>query len=543
MEDYEKDLLADFESSDEELNEELQVDEEEGEHDEIQNTNKTPLSFQQKLNDIISANAIADSFQTILSTPDIENVEDWTKLSRIYSLIPELQQKIDQFSNEQESDYLELLSSLANENDSSDEYKFILSVNELSTIITNEINVFCALIKMQYKVVFPELETLIMNPIDYVRLILTFRQDLKNIKSYEQDMKKIITNEKVLVVIMAALQQIERQFVLSDSDMTNIVSCGLLVLELDDILRKLSGFIATKLSKLAPNVSAIVGPITTSQLLIATGSLKQLALTPSCNVASLGVRDLSSTTKVASRTIAQTGYLYHCDIVKYLPPDIVRSVMRIISGKVILAARIDLSKSSPDGEIGAKYLQEIQEKVDKLLTPPDQVPDKALPVPIEQKSKKRGGRRFRKMKERFQMSELRKAQNKLEFGKEEDTVMDSFGEEIGLGMSRSAGVGMGRIGQIKVNTNTSARMSKSMIHRLQKQQEDSKQFNKAMLEDESTLVFSKPASSSNTTNPQQQKNPIAKSRWLTGINKRKLNEDSVNGNSTKQPRIQQNSQL
>ena len=147
------------------------------------------------------------------------------------------------------------------------------------------------------------------------------------------------------------------------------------------------------------------------------------------------------------------------------------------------------------------------------------------------------------MKERFQMSELRKAQNKLEFGKEEDTVMDSFGEEIGLGMSRSAGVGMGRIGQIKVNTNTSARMSKSMIHRLQKQQEDSKQFNKAMLEDESTLVFSKPASSSNTTNPQQQKNPIAKSRWLTGINKRKLNEDSVNGNSTKQPRIQQNSQL
>ena len=261
---------------------------------------------------------------------------------------------------------------------------------------------------------------------------------------------------------MAGLQQVQNQTMLDTEEITKILSCITLILELNEILQELSEFISNKLSKFAPNISAIIGPITTSQLLIATGSLKQLALTPSCNVASLGVRDLSTTTKTKSRNIQQTGYVYHSELVKYLPPDIIRSVMRIISGKIILAARIDLSKSSPDGELGKKYLEEIKGKIDKLLTPPEQTPDKALPAPVEQKSKKRGGRKVRKYKERFQMSDLRKAQNKMEFGKQEETIMDGFGEEIGLGMTGNSS-SSGRIGQLQVNSKTNAKMSKGMI--------------------------------------------------------------------------------
>ena len=62
--------------------------------------------------------------------------------------------------------------------------------------------------------------------------------------------------------------------------------------------------------------------------------------------------------------------------------------MRIISGKIVLAARIDLSKSNPNGELGETYKQEILTKIDKLLTPPQQSIDKSLPKPIEMKSKR-----------------------------------------------------------------------------------------------------------------------------------------------------------
>ncbi|RLV95789.1 U4/U6 small nuclear ribonucleoprotein Prp31 [Spathaspora sp. JA1] len=529
-EDYEKELLADLEGLQDEEQEELSHDEDfvvNGEE------SKPQGSFEQRLNDILVANSVTNSFSSILNNPNIEEIDDLTSLSRIYPLIPELASKIEQYTNVEETDYLELLSSLnSGIFDQSNEYKFILTVNELSTIINNEISVFVTLIKMQYKIVFPELESLIINPIDYVRLILIFKQDLVNIKQYEVEMKKIISNEKVLVIIMAALHQVNKQFVLSEQDMNKILSCATLVLELEDILHKLSNFISTKLSKFAPNVSAIIGPITTSQLLISTGSLQQLAQTPSCNLPSLGVRDLSSTSKsvVVPRNIRQTGYLFHSELVRYLPPDIIRSVMRIISGKVILAARIDLSKSSPQGELGRKFLEEINNKIEKLLTPPDQTPDKALPVPIEQKSKKRGGKRFRKMKERFQMSELRSAQNKMEFGKEEDTIMDNFGQEIGLGMSRNGG-GTGRIGQIKVNTNTNARMSKAMIHRLQKQQEDTRQFKQTMFDDDlDSLILNNPTSVKPGEKPKQDFG----SKWIGGfLTMKRRNEDATKEDESK----------
>ena len=69
-----------------------------------------------------------------------------------------------------------------------------------------------------------------------------------------------------------------------------------------------------------------------------------------------------------------------------------------------------------------------------MMLPPENVRVKPLPVPINQKSKKRGGRKFRKMRERMKMSEVEKAQNKIAFGQQEVTRTDAFGEEIGLGM-------------------------------------------------------------------------------------------------------------
>lgn len=39
-----------------------------------------------------------------------------------------------------------------------------------------------------------------------------------------------------------------------------------------------------------------------------------------------------------------------------------------------------------------------------------------LPVPDQQPKKKRGGKRFRKMKQLYEMSDLRKNQNRTKFG-------------------------------------------------------------------------------------------------------------------------------
>lgn len=527
MVDLEKELLADLDSS---SDEEVEYDEEgldehkrsgEFNGDYSQPSDRDDItSFEEKLGEVLKLSMVNESFEKSLSKIDIENTDNLAQYSKVFPLIDDLNAYVSNFSKE-DSDYYELISSV-NKEDTSEEYRFILSINELTLLINNEISMYHSVLKVQYQIVFPELETLILNPIDYSKIILLIRQDLIGIKSYEEQLKDIVSNEKVLLLTMAALQLSKKQFRLNDLDMKKIESCCEIILKLSDTLKTLSDFISNKLSKFSPNVTAIIGTLTASQILIASGSLRQLSQTPSCNLPALGVRDMSSQVKIKSRKIRQTGYLYNSELIRYLPEEVIRSVMRIVSGKIILAARIDLSKSCPDGSAGRKFLEEIESKIEKLLKPPENQPDKALPVPIEQKSKKRGGRRYRKMKEMFQMSDLRKAQNKMVFGKEEETVMDGFGEEIGLGMSALA-TGNGRIGAIKINTNTNARMTKAMTNRLNQ----NKSADSILGDDLDSIILNNPNKDKEINNEIKSANmdKNESNKWFRGMSKRQMMDE------------------
>lgn len=58
---------------------------------------------------------------------------------------------------------------------------------------------------------------------------------------------------------------------------------------------------------------------------------------------------------------------------------------------------------------------------------------KALPKPLDKASKKRGGRRVRKMKERLGMTDIRKKANRMNFGELEEDIMQ---EKMGFGVGQ-----------------------------------------------------------------------------------------------------------
>lgn len=403
------------------------------------------------------------SVEAKLQQLDAMDSTSYTGLSLVKPLIPEIRRELEKYADSLETEYMDLVASLKHQ-EQSEEYRFLVQLSDLPTLIVDEIRGVQRYVAARYKVVFPELETLISSAVDYCRIVMEIGQDLANVRSHEPALKQILAPDKLLTVVMAALQQYPNSFTLSNEDMEMIMGACKLCLELDSFLQEILSFISGKLAKYAPNVAAIIGAVATSQLLIATGSLVQLALTPACNIASFGVKDLLAQQKgsVGTGFVRATGYLYQCPLVVGLPPEITKQALRIISAKVVLAARVDISRTSADGAVGQGYEAQIRAKIDKLLAPPEHSSTKALPVPKEQKLKKRGGRRFRKMKERFQMSELRKAQNKMQFGQQEQSVVDSFGDEVGLGMS-------GHAAHILANRNTDARMSKAMVGRLQQQ--------------------------------------------------------------------------
>lgn len=81
----------------------------------------------------------------------------------------------------------------------------------------------------------------------------------------------------------------------------------------------------------------------------------------------------------------------------------------------MLAARVDACHESTDGHIGQMFREEIEKKLDKLQEPPPVKFVKPLPKPIDPGRKKRGGKRVRKMKERYAITEFRKHANRMNF--------------------------------------------------------------------------------------------------------------------------------
>ena len=108
--------------------------------------------------------------------------------------------------------------------------------------------------------------------------------------------------------------------------------------------------------------------------------------------------------------------------------------------RTILAARVDATKSTPDGSIGRKFRDELDGKVDLWISPLPTKETKALPVPLEGRKNKRGGRRARKHKEKFAMTELRRLQNRTAFGVAEAEVIEGD-DMVGMGMIGSQGSG------------------------------------------------------------------------------------------------------
>merc|ERR1712004_714038 len=118
---------------------------------------------------------------------------------------------------------------------------------------------------------------------------------------------------------------------------------------------------------------------------------------------------------------------------------------------------------------GETYLEEIEKKIEKMQEPPPSKAVRALPAPVEAPKKKRGGRRVRKMKERYAVTELRKQANRMNFGElEEDVYQNDLGDtrgNIGKG-----GTGSGGIRMAQIDERTKVRASQTLKRSLQKEQ-------------------------------------------------------------------------
>ncbi|KAL1954648.1 hypothetical protein VTO42DRAFT_842 [Malbranchea cinnamomea] len=351
--------------------------------------------------------------------------------------------------------------------DDNPEYRLLTESNSLSTSIDNEIMLVHKFIRDHYSARFPELETLISNPLDYAKTVAILKNgpfnDIKSLASSTdnmvgQSLRSILDGPSLMTVAVEGTTT--RGTELSETELQVVLRACEMMFQLDKAKSILTEYVQSRMNVFAPNLTVLIGSLTAAQLLNYTGGLTGLAKTPACNIPALGSKKQAHAGLATNVGVRQQGFLYHSPIIQEIPNDLKRQAMRIVSAKIVLAARVDRMHASRDGSTGEKLKQECIERLEKLTEPPPNKGPKPLPVPDDKPSRKRGGRRVRKAKEAFAMTELRKAQNRVAFGKQEEEVGYGTGDAtVGLGMLGQENLGKIRAAQI--DQRTRAKLSKS----------------------------------------------------------------------------------
>jgi len=201
---------------------------------------------------------------------------------------------------------------------------------------------------------------------------------------------------------------------------------------------ELRSFVENRMKKWAPNTSSILGEALAAQLLDVGGGLQNLSKIPSCNL-----QVLSSGQKKGSKE-AKEALLYQAELVQSCPSKFRRKAVKVVAAKVALAIRCDLS-SSKSSSAGEGFRRIIEVKFQQWLTPSKAPVLKALPKPDLNVKKRRGGKRMRRLKERFEETELMKQANTRAFStRQGEYGDDAMGLTLGVLDSDERGGG-GRI--------------------------------------------------------------------------------------------------
>lgn len=210
------------------------------------------------------------------------------------------------------------------------EYGLILDANDLSTEVDDEISALFQYIRDLYSKRFPELESLISNPLDYVRSVRIIGNEL-NMRLVDEDLRKILPGATVMVITVTA--STTKGLPLSESETRAVKEACENTIELSGFKERIMNYVQSRMTIIAPNLSALVGSKTAAQLMRSAGGLGVLSKTPSCNVGMIGMSKKHLAGLSSASADLHVGHIHHAEGMHDLLPAIRKRALRVLSAK------------------------------------------------------------------------------------------------------------------------------------------------------------------------------------------------------------------
>eukprot|EP00891_Asterochloris_glomerata_P008708 jgi/Astpho2/8708/e_gw1.00128.13.1_t len=332
--------------------------------------------------------------------------------------------------------------------------RLLVDCNQLAVDVDNEIAVIHNFMRDKYRLKFPELESLVHHPIDYARVIQAIGNEMDITMV---NLEEILPQATIMVVTVTGSTTSGKP--LSEETLAKTLDAATTALQLDEDKALILRLVQTKMHKIAPNLSEAVGTEVAARLMGVAGGLVHLSKIPACNVQVLGAKRKNLAGYSTASVQPHQGFVFQSDIVQQTPPAFRKKAAKVVGSKCTLLARMDAYGQDPSGGAGQQMKEAIKKVIAKWQEPAPAKQTRVLPVPDMEPKKRRGGRRLRKMRERYGLTDVRKAANRMNFNQPEEEYMD--GEDtVGLGMLGKEGSGRLRVAAREQKQKMSAKTAK-----------------------------------------------------------------------------------
>ncbi|MCK5304186.1 MAG: C/D box methylation guide ribonucleoprotein complex aNOP56 subunit [Candidatus Heimdallarchaeota archaeon] len=247
----------------------------------------------------------------------------------------------------------------------------ILSMDD----IDKTTNLFSARISEWYGVHFPEIMREVQNHLTLCKIITTigtkdnFTEE--NVKSFG------FSNEKSKRIVNLARKSMGADF--TENDLRPLQDLSLRIIDLYEEREKLEVWIGREISRIAPNMKAIVGAPIAARLIALAGGLRELAMKPASTIQLLGAEKALFRALKTGAKPPKHGIIYQIPVLHGCPWWQKGNISRAIAGRLTIAGRVDFFQ----GEfIGDQLKLEVDRKVEEIKEKYKEAPEGKKP-PID----------------------------------------------------------------------------------------------------------------------------------------------------------------
>ena len=232
--------------------------------------------------------------------------------------------------------------------------------------IDKTINLFMARLREWYSLHFPELDDLVREHRDYATLV--YEIGLRENYTKDKLLKLGFSEGKASRIIEAAKKSMGAD--ITEFDIKPIQTLAGIILQLYRLRADIAQYIEEVMREVAPNITALVGPLLGARLISLAGGLDELARLPASTIQVLGAEKALFRALRTGGKPPKHGVIFQYPEIHRAPRWQRGKIARALAGKLAIAARVDAFTGEYIGDQLKEALKKRIEEIKKLYAKP-----------------------------------------------------------------------------------------------------------------------------------------------------------------------------